>query len=55
MEYARDNIYKYFGLSDDIVRGQYNEDQYNAFYESVIEPIAIKLSQEFTEKLFTPR
>ena len=37
------------------MRGQYNEDQYNAFYESVIEPIAIKLSQEFTEKLFTPR
>lgn len=55
MEYARDNIYKYFGLSDDIVRGQYNEDQYNAFYESVIEPIAIKLSQEFTAKLFTQR
>lgn len=53
MEFARDNIYKYFSLSDDIVRGSYNEDQYNAFYESVIEPFAIKLSQAFTAKIFT--
>ncbi len=55
MDYARDNIYKYFGLSEEIVKGKYNEDDYNAFYESVIEPIAIKLGQEFTEKVFTSR
>lgn len=55
MEYARDNIYKYFGLSDGMVQGKYNEDEYNAFYESVVEPLAIKLSQEFTAKLFTQK
>lgn len=55
MQFARDNLYKYFGVSEDIVSGNYTEDQFQAFYESVISPIAIKLSQEFTEKLFTPK
>lgn len=55
MQFARDNLYKYFGVSEAIVSGNYTEDQFQAFYESVISPIAIKLSQEFTEKLFTPK
>ena len=55
MQFARDNLYKYFGVSEDIVSGNYTEDQFQAFYASVISPIAIKLSQEFTEKLFTPK
>ena len=55
MEYARNTIYRHFGLNDKIVTGQYNEDEYIAFYESVLEPLAVKLSQELTEKLFTKR
>ena len=55
MEFARDNLYKYFGVSANIVAGSYTEEEYQAFYESVIAPIAIKLSQEFTEKIFTPK
>lgn len=55
MEFARDNLYKYFGVSEEIVSGKFKEEEYQAFYESVIAPIAIKLSQEFTEKIFTPK
>ncbi|MDU6817262.1 MAG: phage portal protein, partial [Veillonella sp.] len=55
MDFARDMVYKHFGLNEKIVSGDYTEDEYIAFYESVLEPIAIKLTQEFTEKLFTSR
>lgn len=55
MSYARDNVYRQFGLNENIVMGRYTEDEYIAFYESVLEPIAVKLSQELTEKLFTSR
>ena len=55
MQFARDAIYRHFGLNDSIVTGKYTEDEYIAFYESVLEPIAVKLAQELTDKLFTPR
>ena len=55
MMFARDNIYRHFGLNDAIVTGKYTEDEYIAFYESVLEPMAVKLAQELTDKLFTAR
>ncbi len=55
MTYARDNIYKYFGVSEKLVNGTYDEAEFIAFYESVIEPLALKLSQAFTTVLFTQR
>lgn len=55
MNFAREDIYRYFGISEKIVNASYNEEEWTAFYESVIEPIAIQLSQEFTAKLFTER
>ena len=48
-------IYDYLGISESIVNSSYNEDEWSAFYESVIEPLAVQFSQEFTEKLFTQR
>ena len=55
MSLARDNIYKYFGVSEKLINGTYDESEFIAFYESVIEPLAIKLSQAFTVALFTKR
>lgn len=55
MEFARSEIYRHFGVNDAIVTGKYTEDEYIAFYESVLEPMAVKLAQELTEKLFTTR
>lgn len=53
-ELANKQIYQYFGTSEEILTGKYTEEQYNAFYNSTIEPIAIQLSEEFTNKLFEP-
>ena len=48
-------IYNYLGLTESIVNSSYTEDEYAAFYESTLEPIAIALSQEFTAKVFNER
>lgn len=55
MELIEDKVNKYFGISSAIVKSDYSEDQWNAFYESVIEPIALQLSLEFTSKVFSNR
>lgn len=51
----RDKIFDYVGTSEQIVSSSYTEDQFSAFYESTIEPIATALSQEMTAKVFTER
>lgn len=48
-------IYNYLGLTESIVNSSYTEDEYAAFYESTLEPIAVALSQEFTAKVFSER
>jgi len=55
MKELRDTVFRYFGVNENIVMGRYNENEWNAFYESTIEPIALQLSLEFTSKLFTDR
>lgn len=55
VSYFRDNIYRYFGVSEKILTSTYTEAEWNSFYEAVIEPLAIQFSQEFTYKLFSPR
>lgn len=53
LDYIRDNIYNYFGISKNIVNGKYTESEWQSFYENTIEPISISLSQEFTRKIFS--
>lgn len=55
MKELRDAVYRYFGVNENIVMGKYNEDEWDAFYESTIEPLAVQMSLEFTSKLFTER
>lgn len=55
MEVVRKDIMAYFHVSEDILMARYNEEQWGAFYESVIEPIAIRLGLELTRKIFTQR
>lgn len=49
-----EKILNYFGINEHILRSEYSEDEWNAFYESVLEPIGLQMSLEFTNKLFTP-
>ena len=53
MEQVNYNIYDYFGISEEIVRNKFTDEQWNAFYEGVIEPRAMQLSYEFTNKVFS--
>lgn len=55
MNHCRDDLYRYYGLYEKIITGNYTEEEWNAFYESVIEPLAIQMALEFTAKLFTER
>lgn len=48
-------IYNFFNTNEKIVQSKYNEDEWNAYYESEIEPLAMQWSNEDTRKLFTRR
>ena len=49
-----EKVLKYFGLNENIIQSKYSEDEWNAFYESVLEPIGLQMSLEFSNKIFTP-
>lgn len=53
MEAIKRKVYDYFGVNEKIIQSSYTEDEWNAFYESTIEPLAIQMSLEFTSKMFT--
>ncbi len=51
----RDNILRYWRMSNAILMSDYTEAQWQAFYESVIEPRLIQMGQAFTNACFTQR
>jgi HK97 family phage portal protein len=51
----RNRILAYYRVSDAIVTSSYTDVQWQAFYESVIEPILIMMGQAFTNVCFTQR
>lgn len=53
LESVKSRIYSVFGVSEKIVQGNYTEDEWNSFYESSIEPIALDFASEYTRKLFS--
>lgn len=55
MKEFRENVYRYFGVSDEIVMSKFTESQMEAFYEARIEPFLVALSLELTRKVFSKR
>lgn len=53
LNFLQKKIISYFGVSDAIFDNKYNENEYNAFYEGVIEGIAIMMSETFSKALLT--
>lgn len=51
----RERVYRYFGVNEKIIKSNYTESEYDAFYESRIEPVLVALSLELTRKIFTDR
>lgn len=52
LEMVNGNIYGYFMISPKIIKSEYTADEWNAFYESVLEPRAIQMGQTFTNAIF---
>lgn len=46
------NIFDYFGISEKIINNSFTEEEWNAFYEGIIEPRAIQMGYAFTNKIF---
>ena len=55
MKEFRENVYRYYNISDSIVMSDYTEIQMEEFYESRIEPFLVALYLELTRKIFTKR
>ncbi len=55
IEELRNNIYRYFGVNEDILMSKADSDQREAFYEAKIEPFLLALSLELTNKIFTSK
>lgn len=55
MEKTVQRIYSFFNTNEKIIQSKYTEDEWNAYYESVIEPLSMQLSNEYTRKLFSRR
>jgi len=55
IEELRNNIYRYFGVNDNIIMSKFKADEGEVFYESRIEPFLLALGLELTNKIFTER
>ena len=51
MDLIKSNVFDYFHLSEAIVQNTATEDQWNLFYEDVIEPISLQISQVLTNMI----
>lgn len=48
-------IYSFFNTNENIVQSKWTEDQWNAYYEAEIEPVAIQMGAAYSVKLFSRR
>lgn len=53
LEQVNYNIFDYYGISESIVRNKFTSEEWNSFFEGVIEPRAIQMSDAFTSKIFS--
>lgn len=55
IEELRMNVYRYFGLNEDVIMSNTSGDAWEAFYEARLEPFLIALGLELTNKIFTDK
>ena len=55
MKAIEGNVYKYFGVNEDILTNHFSADNWSAFYEGAIEPFAIQESEVLKKMFFTLR
>lgn len=55
MKLIDDNVSKYFGVNDKILKNEANGDDLDAFFNGAIEPFAIQFSEVMTKAMFSER
>lgn len=55
MKIINENVFRYFGVNDDILMNKAFGDAWTAFYEGAVEPFCIQFSEVMTKMLFTFR
>lgn len=55
LKFIDEKILRNFGVPLPILSGDYNKQQYEAFYQKTLEPLIINISQAFTKTLFTDK
>lgn len=53
MKAIKENVCDYFGVSEEIMQSKASYDDLDAFYESIIEPFAIQLSEVMTKMAYS--
>ena len=54
-KFMKESVTQRFGVSEEILNGDYTADQYDAFFKLCVEPFMTDFEQEMTEKCFTKR
>lgn len=49
------NVYRYYGVNDDILENKFTSENWSAFYEGAIEPFAIQEAEVLKKMFFTLR
>lgn len=49
------NVFRYYGVNDDVLENHFSADNWSAFYEGAIEPFAIQESEVLAKMFFTLR
>lgn len=55
LKFIDEKILRHFGVPRCILTGDYTKEQYEAFFQSSIEPLIVSLSQSFTKSIFSKR
>ena len=55
MKLIQQNVYNYFGVSEEILQNKCIGDAWSAFYEGAVEPFALQISEAMTDMIYTPR
>ena len=55
LDFIDGKILRNWGVPIDILKGDYSQETYNAFYQKTLEPLIKAFSQAFTKRIFTLR
>ena len=55
LKFVDEKILRNWGVPLSILKGDFDKEQYEAFFQKTLEPLIISISQAFTKRLFTSR